>query len=608
MSRFPFPNPWCVVVLFAVFGSVVVATANPAEKDSIDAEYDAPDVERCSSPFFCFEEEDLSDIDHEEFGDWISLMPGYYPLDQGGYGQPLRGLYMNLPMYSIELYYRGRRVEDPLLGAPEFGLIPPEALSDVTLDLFPVWSPGVRVNADLRTMAPVPPTSRIVTRDGFYGLGLVDFDLSEKISPTIILNGGGRISTYGGRVANSEAYGLNLRAEVVWQDTTLESGQLWGWWGVAQNHLSSQVPFESIDYNRKRYETDAVLHWRNFTFHGYGIHQRETYASGDADTWQELGLIVGTQFGGSKLGADIRARAAFADWRLSTQDWSRTAFGDARMIAHWSAFNGFKMESVAGIDLSDDFDPANHLGISAEVTAVNWLSIFGGASHHQRMPSRFEAYAGFEPGLHYLPYDPVLFQNPDLPLEGNYDLKNEAYFNTIIGARTAPGFISGTLAYCRYRIQDPVTWHVVSGTVKSYNAGEEDADGAVGWFTLQPWRDLEVGGTGSFLPRNDGENRLFPEAIGHAWIQYRRMLFKDNLDLRIQVWEDYWGQRSFPVAGGWVKREEDFTLSARIGIRIYGFHIYWGVNNILDRHYELFPGLPMMHKEEVWGFSWNFIN
>jgi hypothetical protein len=596
-----------VIVLFlAVLTIVSAAAAVLPDADSLLGDsLQAPG--KPLPAFYSVSEEVLIDMDHEDFGDWISVMPGYYPLERGGFGQPSRGLFLNLPMHSIELAFRGRKIEDHLLGAPELGWIPPGALSDLNFDLFASSTPGAALDVKLRTMSPVPPSSRISSRDGYYGLGIVDFDLSEKIAPEFILSGGGRVSTYGGYLSHSEAYGLNLRAEIVWVDTTDNPDRLWGWWGVSQNHLSSQIPFQDIDHNRKRYETDAVLHWRNITIHGYGLQQRETYASGDADTWQELGLILGAKYGQELLVFDLSAQGALADWRFKTQDWSRTVFGGAEAALTWRAHERVGLESFAGIDLSDDFDPASHFGVRTEATAIRWLSIFGDASFHQRMPSRYETSADFDTGIHYQPYDPVLFQYPDAPVHGNPGLTNVTLITADAGLKAQTGFLDGGLAYRCYQWQDPISWQIVDGTVSSFNGTEEEAAGVLGWFRLYPWQDLEIGGTGSYVPLN-GTERLFPEAIGHAWVQYRKMLFNDQLDLRLRVWEDYWDQRSFPVSGGWESEQEDFLLSARIGARLYGFYIYWGVNNILDHHYELFPGFPMMHKEEVWGFSWNFIN
>jgi len=153
-----------------------------------------------------------------------------------------------------------------------------------------------------------------------------------------------------------------------------------------------------------------------------------------------------------------------------------------------------------------------------------------------------------------------------------------------------------------------ITWQVDDGQLMTVNSTEEDAGGALGWFQMQPSDAFEIGGSGSYLPLAAGERRLFPEAMAHSWIQYKLKLFDEHLDMRFRLWENFWGQRWFPVSGGWEKIEDALVVSGRISARIYGFHIYWGVNNIFSIDYELLPGYLAMHKEELWGLSWNFIN
>jgi hypothetical protein len=152
------------------------------------------------------------------------------------------------------------------------------------------------------------------------------------------------------------------------------------------------------------------------------------------------------------------------------------------------------------------------------------------------------------------------------------------------------------------------SWQVVNEELVSYNAPDVDFMGAMGWFAYRLREFVEIGGTGSYLPLETGKRRLFPELMVHSWAQYKLLLFNDKLDLRFRIWENFWGQRWFPVPGGWEKVADDFIISGRISARIYGFHIYWGLNNIFSKEYELLPGFLAMHKEEVWGLSWDFLH
>ncbi len=596
-------------LLFSLNVSADEAATTAEESSSLDSLNSARPLP-CSSAVV-LSEDDLADMDAEEFGDWIVPLPGFYPLDQAGFGQPFRGQFMSLAPWTIDLHFRGRKLEDHLIGSPELGWLPPGSLSRVTYNPFALDSPGARIDADLRILEPTPPSSRIATRDGFYGLGTVDFDLAQKVGPSLLLNGGGRVATFGGRLPHSEGYGLTLRAEIVWLDSVIaqaDSSGLWGWWGIMQNRRNSQVPYSSVNHNGERYESDAVLNWKRHTFHGYGIQQRETYGGGDSDSWDEAGLIATTHLGHEDLGGEVSLKGATARWRLKSMDWATTAFGGANASGRWKALDYLNLDAYLGLELSDDFDAERHLGFAAKSGITPWSSLFAGVSQHQRQPTRFESAANYDPGEHYLPYDPVFYQNPELNVQGNPDLKNETYTRLFAGGQLRSSMLSGMLAYTQYSIEDKIAWQVQDGKIRAFNAPEEDLEGALGSCILKPHPRWQIGCTGSYLPVESGERRLFPEFMYHAWAQYQLKLFNDNLDMRFRVFEDFWGRRWLPVAGGWEKEKEVHVLSARIGARLYDVHVYYGVNNILDKHYDLLPGFPMIHREEVWGISWNFVN
>lgn len=599
-----------LLISFFILASVAAGQAR-VNGDSLSINDRDTNDDPLGSAAVVLNEDNLADMDIEEFGDWIAPLPGFYPLDQAGFAQPFRGQFMGLAPWTIKTRFRGREVQDRLLGAPELGWIPPESLNRVTYDPLSLDCAGARIDADLRSLRPVPPSSRIATRDGFYGLGTVDFDLAEKISHALSLDGGGRVATFNGRLAHSEGYGLNLRAEVVWWDSAsahIDSTGLWGWWGIMQTRRNAQVPFVPANHNMERYESDAVLHWRRFTLRGYGVQQRETYAAGDADSWDELGLIAEKSWGDDKLGSQFQLNSAMARWRLKTMDWSATSFGGAEARWNWRPLKALSFGALLGLQVCGDFDPERHLGLEAEANVLPWAALLIGASQHQRQPSRFESAADFEPGTHYLIYDPVFFQYPEAPVLGASDLDNETYTKFFAGSQFHALRIIGSLAYVAYNVEKPISWRLDGDRIQAYNAPTESDAGALATFIFKPHADIEIGTNGSYLPLDSGQRRLFPEFMYHVWAQYRELLFNDNLDLRLRVFEDFWGQRWLPVSGGWEKEDESHVLSARIGARLYGVRLYYGVNNILSTHYDLLTGFPMAHKEEVWGISWNFTN
>ncbi len=419
-----------------------VLSATGEEPDSIRTGSDSTQVELpVMNHTIVLDEEQLADFDYEDIGDWMNFMPGYYPLDQGGYAQPLRGQFMGLPSWTIGIVYRGREYEDHLLGAPELGMVSPGSLSSLRFMPFGCGSPGALLEGQIRVSVPEPPSSRVATRDGYYGLGFVDFDLTENITPSFLLNGGGRVSTYAGRLPHSEGYGLNLRAEVVWWDSTVaheDSSALWGWWGIMQNSRDSEVPNQNVNHNYDRYETDFSMHYRKFNVHGYGIQHRESWGGVD-DGWDEFGLGVIKSLQFSNFNVDIGVNGALARWKLNNINWRSASFSGGEIGAVLKPLKNFSAEATGNIEYSDDFDIKKRASIRFVISPTLWSSFFTGAAIHQRWPSRFETHANFPFRGHYLPYDPAFFQYPAEGIKGEADLDNETIASGFAGGGKLAG-------------------------------------------------------------------------------------------------------------------------------------------------------------------------
>ncbi|MFH1736101.1 MAG: hypothetical protein ABIE92_15470 [bacterium] len=589
---------------------IIILSLSASKLSAIESENDSSFSQTERPAALTLDDFDLGDFDFEETADWITLMPGAYPLDAGEFHQPFRVLYLGLSPKVTTYNYRGRVISDPLLGSPETAILPPNALSQLKYDAFSLEGSGPHVTATLRDLSPTPPTSRIAHRDGFYGMSYVDFGLSQMVTPSWRLNGGGRIANFSGRIGNTEAYGLNLRAEVVWWDSTYakaDSSGLWGWWGIMQNERKSGVPYQTYDHSTKRYETDAVLFWKKNKLHLYGLQQVETFHNNE-DGWEELGLLLSRDFITEGKGINLEVRANLARWKLSNTDWASTSAGGGT-VQGFHYFGGLlRLDGPLGIDLSDDFDPSRHLGIKASKKLINSLTGFLSAAQHQYFPSRFETDAFFESGEHYYPYHHTFYQNPDLTVDGSRDLKNETITSVQAGIDLQVDHIRGQLGVIHFNVAEPLNWVVEDGFIKSVNGDSEENSGLIGWLRYNLIPEVEFGVTGSYLPLSDNQKRITPEISAHTWLQYKLLLFNDHLDLRFRLWLDVWGERYLPIPGGWESAPLDLVTSGRINARIYNFQIYYNLINMFDLRYELLPGYPMMHKEEVLGISWTFTN
>ncbi len=580
-----------------------------SEEDSTASQSRAAETFAPSSKSFfpiaiVLNERKLIEMDHEEFSDWIAVLPGFYPLDRAALGAPAYGQIRGLSPAYIRLFFRERIYQDLLLGAPELNWIPPEALARVVYEPFSLSSQGASIEAVLRTMEATPPTSRVATRDGYYGLGTVDFDFGQKIAPELILNGGGRVATYGGRTSNSEGYGLNLRSEVAFEASEFLSG----WGGVMQNKSNAELPFTDVSYNRDRYDGDIALIWKSHYIGVYGVQQRASYGGGDRDGWDEMGTIYRKKAKWNDLEFALDLNAAIARWRLKGMDWSSTSLGNVDLGINWQIKDGLAADSHLGLGLSDDFAPERHLGLRVSRRILKPVEFAVGVTQHQRMPSRFESSADFAPAEHFLPYDVAFLQFPEANIKGNRDLRNETCTTVFAGPALNMPALAATLSGFWLRLKDPVQWRLEDNTLRSWNASTMEIRGLLGWISFRPKSWMETGVSGSFTQNEGDDQHLFPEWIGHAWMEFNQPAFQNELVMRLRIWSDYWGRRDFPIAAGWREVDDHFILNARISAELLGVHLFWGVNNIFREQYELLPGYPMMHKEEVWGVTWNFQN
>mgnify|MGYP005835941891 CR=1 FL=1 len=550
------------------------------------------------------DERRLIEMDHEEFIDWIAVMPGFYPLDRAALGAPSYGQVLGLSSANLRLFFRGRALQDYLLGAPELNWIPPEALSRIVYDPFSLSTQGASIEAGLRSMEAVPPTSRVATRDGYYGLGTVDFDFGQKIAKDWVLNGGGRVATYGGRFSNSEGYGLNLRSEVAFET----SQSLSGWGGVMQNKSNAEIPFTAISYNRDRYDGDIALIWKSHYIGVYGVQQRVAYGGGDRDGWDEVGTVYRKSKNWKDFECAMNLNLAAARWRLKGMSWSFTSFGSAAAAISWQRLDMPAVESQIGFDFSDDFAPERHLGLRVHHPLFSAVEFAAGAVQHQRMPSRFETDADFSHNEHFLPYDDAFLQYPTADIRGNRDLRNETHTTVFAGPSLIMQACTAAFSGFWLQVKDPIIWRVENDILRSWNASPQETYGMLGWISIRLNNRAEIGFSGSFAKSDASEGTLFPQLIGHTWVEFNQPAFQNELVMRLRIWSDYWGRRDFPIVE--VRREvsENLTLNAKISAELLGVHLFWGVNNIFREQYELFPGYPMMHKEEVWGVSWNFQN
>ena len=122
------------------------------------------------------------------------------------------------------------------------------------------------------------------------------------------------------------------------------------------------------------------------------------------------------------------------------------------------------------------------------------------------------------------------------------------------------------------------------------------------------WDSLELSGSWSVNDAIDDPDNTVPGESGWAAITYRHTYFKDDLRVLGRVEGVYWGERTLNKHLRSYTVPEVTVINFRISATIKDVTMFWGMNNLLSEEYELLGGFPMIHREEVYGIRWNFLD
>ncbi len=629
-------------------GSKPVPSALPAESDSTLLPYDSlatdsladqrrrrqrsapafvPDTTAPAPALFPamrFERDVFWRISYKDAGEAIGIAPGLFPRQSSYYAEPFHLTPPGGDGRDLLVLYRGRPFNDPVTGAATMSAFAVEEMA--SYDLSPTWSgvgpsssgPVLKLNQPYRY--PVKPMTRVIYRQGFYGLGHADWRIQQKVSPYFRYYFGLDYGQYEGRKPNTDSQPTWIRLggrqklydwgylDFAWMQNRIE-------YGYADRSGIRRTHRNDVDLAFTRNTHGDSLRW---TAAGWYVRSERKYYRGKED--------------GNRLGFRFNHQRQLTNREVELQlDVERTAalFGTFPVIE-----NPKGDRTVAGLTASDkltlDLFTAG-LSLRAETgnraekadgSGERWLTRFGGTVNAElgdstghgllglatlgwRWPSLDESYGFWKTNTPERYVD--LFPVPDsiLSYSGN-------------GALDPVGGLFAGGGY-RYRINERYHLRVMAGyrkyidpinvvmtAPKTYTRETgDDVDGleVTGFAWLPVWGPFSTTGSWTMSSLPD-EGVPIPNEWGFAGLRYEQFFYNGQLRWRATADARYWGDYTYLG----VTEEGRWHFNGMISAKVLSFEVYFGYNNFLSNLYEFQPGYPSMFREEFWGVRWTLWN
>lgn len=564
--------------------------------------------------------DDWTAFGYKDTGDIVSLLPGLFPRHASLYAEPY---YIAPPGGSgrdLLVLYRGRPYNDPVHGAANFS---PYAVEEAALlDAAPGWggsgpsSPGPVLSLHPPFVYPTTPMTRIVYRQGFYGLGHADWRIAQKLNRSFAYHFGLDIGEYEGRYTNSQAATSLLRLgarrdfgplgslEIDWMQSRVRHGEPLGSRSLSQHRNDLDLLWAVGDR-----EDPARLETA-----GWYVRSRRGYGTGEED---------GNRLGG-RVSLFLRAGRHHLAGRV---DYERQA-------AAFQPIRGFGTPKgerfVGGVTLSDLYTSptlraaAGFRGEVGTVGKVNkpgerrllpmaggWASfdwggrggpgLIGTATRGWRWPALDESYGRWVADPPERLMDPVPLPADAASYTGNGAL--EPFTGTYAGLGA------------RWRFDGGRSVQLLAG-LRRWGGPPEPRETAPGVFSMKPgpsrggpeitgsgrvplYGPFSLAGAWTYSEAGDPEAPI-PAQWGYGGLRFENLYYDGELRMRVSLNARYWGEWTTTAGrqpAGWVY---DGVITAKI----FDFEAYWGTNNLLDSTYAFLPGRPMMHRDEIWGVRW----
>jgi len=618
---------YCLFLLFLIGAFALSTPLSIASEeylpDTLSQERNEPlAIHLDRSSFTCFGYKDAGEI--------AAIAPGHFPRQTTLYAQPFYLVSPGASGRELLVLYRGRPYNNPITGAADLSAFAPEEIESLDLSSGNYGSTYLSSSSVLRLNVPryypTKPRTQLVYRQGFYGLGHVDWRIAQSVSPQFRYHIGINIGEYRGARLNSKAnislvrlggeqnYGRYGCLGLYWMQTRLDYGEPLG-------VKSNSIHRNDLDLIwRSGVETDTLYAevggWYTRNKQGYGYNDEDGYRLGlRASLTRKYNSQESTWFSSAERVAARFARTPGKEAPKGLCDISALGLEERYRKDKLSIRLGLRMELFSSSEIpaegdrdihfraggSLDFDFGDSLGLGIlETTSLGW-----------RPPGLDETYGFWT--IHSPQTSMDLNPVPDssLKYEGNKELTdpvggffsgvggrwnfpNQRYFRIIAGYRSIINPLHPV------EIVSPAGGDAYATTIwTTQKLGEQEGYEltSIGWIDLYGPFSL----AGSYTWSNVGdEEEPVPDSWGWASLRFLNHYYQGQLRLRITLTARYWGTYKYQDS----VQPAEWFWDGLIHARIFNFEVYWGTNNITSRRYEFLPSYPAMHRDEIWGVRW----
>ena len=605
--------PAAIIILLSIvfFPATTVQAEDsftPLQKTNILSDSLENEPLNIENPIYYSDSKSWMYIYHDDAGDVMNSFPGIYLYDLALLGQPL---YLNGPLGHAEVELFGIPLKSHYFNLTDFNLLPPGYLESVSI--YPSYHEGILSADGVISAKPEKyfydiPYTRVDYRDGYYGLGVADFVMSQRIHENYGFMFGGRISEFNGRVGNAELHGTNLRGLFHWGfDSGTKADFVY-----LSNRNKAQIPLTATRRNLLR--TDLFLNIEK-PMGDQPLYSVLHYANTEED------------FGGpldpNEEGWDLKVHRSFQ-------------FGNF-VIQPSQYFNWYRMRSGEGY-YTNLAEETSSIGISNQISSR--LSAFGAGS--------------LTIGEYYLPggsaglnfkidgYNALSLtaarssQSPPPYTRTSYEDSDELFLPGTISWRVAPGYsivrnkdlnpqtvsnlrFTGDLSYGEKikvrptlffkQIDNPIILSPTAGvdSLLWQNGTLVQLPGAETQISLGRWNGFGMRIAYTYMDQELLQD-FIPDSYGYIWLDYQNRAYQDQLFYTIGVHGRYIGERAGVIDNVYTKLGDDNVWGIRMTFNIGNFTLFYGNENVFSKEYALVPGYYMMHREEVWGVNWVFWN
>ncbi len=559
----------------------------------------------------------MNEYFYEDLGDILNYFPGVYLNDRGSTGQKLSITRHGANERQTRLLFNGNPLYDPIMGGLDLNLIPTGMIDEISVGTD--WPIGWR-NDGSETVAIQPLSyhedlsySRVGYHKAPYGFSDVDVIFASRASRKLTLILGRIIKSYDGKTDTYRFEQQNLRGRIVYQLARRWSMDYY--W--ISNKIKRSVPNPSFASNAWDYPLISAKENISRIDHGLTVSGRLFRAL-------EPNLKANFFYSGD--------RQAFSDKNFNFQftDRGRYAGGNIgfqhRLGAHRTYAGGELIHEWTDADqVADQRHTAGSVFLQDEwrLRRNMELNILGNYQFHNKFGNRLTGAIGTSvwsspncrlnliarQSIRY----PVFFEtSARTNFIGNPELRPE-WFQTIEfgGEWELPArlLLKGT-AYYKYADQIIRLAPLDSLRATFMNQGNTHSSGLdllVQWTPSRKWQWTMLF---SYLEmaRQDGTPKIW--LITHA--QYSDSFFQGDLKPSIRLEMRYVGPRTSQVVHPYLFRidrdrlDPVLVLNAQVLFNFGNLKVFFLLENLLDRKYQLLYGNDMNRRTLHYGLRWEF--